>query len=312
MVPAKNPPVQIIILNYNSFNDTIECVKSIIKNEIKTPYQLTIIDNGSNNFDEKKINKISTNIQIIKSKTNLGYAGGINLGIRSILSTNTDHILLLNNDTIVEKNFLTELVNTASQNSSIGIVGPLITYYSNPGLIWFAGGLFNKYTTLTRHKDMNKDKQKYANTTPFETKFISGCCMLIKTDLLKKIGLFDKSYFLYNEDLDFCYKTAQEGYIMLINPKSEIRHKISASSSDQKNTTCDPHQFSKTKAYYWSRSDMIFIKKNLKGVPRLTATISIFLIKYPYFILYLLSQKKYPELKEYFRGILGGIKYKIF
>ena len=302
--------VLVVLVNYNNTADTIDCINSIKENEHKTDYKIILIDNGSKDFDQSKLAALFPEIEIVISKKNLGFSGGVNIGINKAIADHTPYIMLLNNDTIASPNFISGLLETLKNNPQYSIVAPLITFYDNPDIIWFRGGSFNKYTPITRHINMNKNKNLF-NKKTFPVEFITGCCMLIKTDVFNQVGLFDEQYFLYNEDLDFCYRCRRKGLELAVNPTVEIMHKVSGASNKSKNTTLDPHRFTRIKAYYSARNDLIFIKKNLRGLPKLTSLLSAFTIKYPYFILHLLKKNRLAELKEYFRGIRDGIKYKI-
>ena len=301
--------VCIVIVNFNGDSDTIECIKSIREKEGGNSFKIVLIDNGSKTFNQALIQRLFPDIEVILNGKNLGFSGGINIGINMSVSNGYKYTLLINNDTVVTKNFLSKLVSTLDKHSKCGIVAPLITYYSNSDLVWFRGGSFDRCSSLVRHLDMNKNKNNFAVNKPFETEFISGCCMLVRNSVFDEIGVWDEDYFLYDEDLDFCFKTKAAGFSLMINPESEILHKVSASTVKGGNVNCDPHQFSKTKAYYWPRSDLMFIKKNLKGVCKWTSFFSHFVIKFPYFGFYLLRKKMFVEFKTYLKGIWDGIKF---
>jgi GT2 family glycosyltransferase len=309
MAPRK-VSTYIILLNYNNIEDTVACIKSVKENEKAASYKIILIDNGSKEFDESGIRKLFPDVVIKRSAINLGFGGGVNIGVKMAMADEIDYTLLLNNDTIVTKNFLSKLIETAEKNKNYGLISPLITYYDNPGLIWFRGGYFNENLGLVRYINKNKLKNKFDNNI-FETGFMPACCMLVKKHVFEKTGFFDNDYFLYNEDLDFCYKCRKNGFKLVVNPAIEILHKVSASTNKGSNTDCDPHRFNKTKAFYVSRNDLMFIKKNYGSFKRFTAILGLFLIKYPYFILYLIRKKKFAELREHFRGICEGIKYKL-
>src|SRR3989344_4022189 len=166
----KSPRVSIIILNWNGVNDTIECLDSL--KEITYPnYEIIIVDNGSK-WDDVKIlsKKFGKYIRIIKNDKNYGFAEGNNIAIRKVMEENkSKYVLLLNNDTVVDKKFLDELVKTGESDEKIGIVGPIIyNYYTKE--IDFAGGKINWW--LARPYQIKKEEREY-------TDFITGCCMLI-------------------------------------------------------------------------------------------------------------------------------------
>lgn len=218
----KKPKVSIIILNWNGLEDTIECLNSIKK--ITYPnYEVIVVDNGSSGNDVQVLRKkFGSYIKIIKNKKNEGFAEGNNIAIRRVMKENkSKYVLLLNNDTVVDKKFLDELVKVAESDDKIGIVGPVIrNYYTKE--IDFAGGKINWW--LGRPYHLKKiDPREY-------TDFITGCCMLIPIEKLKKVGLFDKMYFTYFEDSDLCERIKKLGFKLKIIEKSKLIHKVSKST----------------------------------------------------------------------------------
>ncbi len=246
------PKVAIIIVNWNGADDTIECIKSLKKCSYPN-YETIIVDNGSNKGDVKLFeNEFEKSIQIIKNNTNLGFAGGVNTGIKFALKRGADYILLLNNDTIVEPDFLNILIKYGERDSLIGVLTPKICYYSAPHLIWSAGGYINKIRSSgvpfgERKKDDEFNENRFIS-------FASGCCMLIKRRIVTKIGLFDENYFLYLEDVDFCWRVLKEGYKILYVARSKIYHKVNVTS--KKASALLP-------LYYTTRNRIYFARKLL-------------------------------------------------
>jgi len=138
------PKVFIIILNWDNWTDTKDCLKSLENNGYPN-YEVVVVDNGST----EKFEISDPKIKVIYNKENLGFSGGNNVGIKYALDNNADYVLLLNNDTIVNHNFLNKLVEIAEKDNKIGMVGPKI-YFPDSKKIWFAGGqinwLYNKGT----------------------------------------------------------------------------------------------------------------------------------------------------------------------
>jgi len=136
----KYPHVSIIILNWNGKEDTIKCLQSLRKTRYSN-YEIVVVDNGSTGDDVKVLGEIFGDyIHIIKNDRNYEFAEGNNIGMRYALKKDTDYILLLNNDTVVDPEFLTELVTMAESDPRFGILGSKIYFYDNPNKIWFAGG----------------------------------------------------------------------------------------------------------------------------------------------------------------------------
>jgi len=223
----KQLKVSIILLNWNNPYDTVECIESL--KEISYPnYEIIVVDNNSTDDSIKELENIR-NIQLIRNDSNLGFAGGNNVGIEYALKRSSDLILLLNNDTVVEKEFLSVLVKRAVADKNVGIIGNKVYYYSEPAKIWSAGGGITRLTKRTFQYGENKiDKKRFIRE--MEVDFLSGCCMLIKREVFERIGLLDAEYFMYYEDVDFCLR-AKKFCKVIYTPGAIIWHKVSGTSN---------------------------------------------------------------------------------
>jgi len=164
---------------------------------------------------------------------------------------NPDYFLLLNNDTIVEPNFIQPLLDVFEKEKNAGIAAPQINYFYEPEKIWTAGGKISRVRgSGFAYSDRIESKIKPDNKS---VTFVSGCCMLIKKEVFEKIGLFDEKFFLYVEDADLCYRTTHAGYKIIVNNHSKILHKVS--SSTKENLSLLP-------IYYVTRNRLYFAKKN--------------------------------------------------
>lgn len=287
------PKVNIILLNYNGWEDTIECLESLQK--ISYPnYNLIVVDNNSNdnsikmikkwcdgdlksesdfvsydsskkpvevfeydkktaqkggeNKKEKKISNLPSDrkIILIQSGENIGFAGGNNIAITYSLNSDSDYIMLLNNDTVVERSFLEPLVEIIKSDNKIGIVGGKIFDYNDPNKILYAGGKVD----IVRGSGYHFRDNKFKKST--EVSFVTGCLWLINPDLIEDIGLIDEKYFLYLEDTDYCFRTYKAEYKLIYNPNSVIYHKESKSTG----------KLSPLALYYSSRNRPYFVCKN--------------------------------------------------
>jgi len=239
-----------IILNWNGYQDSKECIQSLLQATYKN-FIIVLVDNGSNTNEAELLENEFPAIKAIRIEKNLGFSGGNNIGIKYSLEQNADYILLLNNDTTVERNFLEPLVEKILQDKHVGVVAPKINYYSEPNLVWSAGGKIRKIRA-SGFADYDKIESQL-NTKDREVGFVSGCCMLIRKEVFEKIGLFDENYFLYVEDTDFCYRVKEAGYKIWVTPKSKIFHKVN--SSTKNNNFLLP-------LYYTTRNRLYFVKKN--------------------------------------------------
>lgn len=220
------PKVFIIILNWNGWSDTLECLKSL--NGVDYPnFEIILIDNGSKEKPPVIGDRQFSNLKInqIFNETNLGFSGGNNQGIKIALEKVADYVLLLNNDTIVANDFLDKLVNQIEKDKKIGIIGPQMLFYEAPKLIWFGGGKLNWLKNRGTHKDYKMPIQ----TKEFVRKvdYITGCCLLVRREVIEKIGLMSEDYFLYYEDADWCLRAKKAGYKIIYVSGSKIWHKVS-------------------------------------------------------------------------------------
>lgn len=222
----------VILVNYNGWKDTINCINSIKENDKKT--NIIVVDNNSTDESIIKLKKMK-DIILIKSNENLGFAGGNNIGIKYALDKKAKYVMLLNNDTEIEKNAITVLKEKLDADSSLGIVGSRIMYYDNRNLINYCGGHINWIKCLVVHDNFQK---KYENNYKqfFYTKFITGCSMMIRTEVFDRIGLLPEEYFMYFEDADFCVNSLDNGYKLGVCTDSIIYHKESASSGGSNST----------------------------------------------------------------------------
>ena len=220
-----NQFVTIIVLNYNNYNDTIECIKSL-KQINYTNYEILVIDNASSNNSYNILKEKFSDLQIYKTKKNLGFTGGINFGINQALEMKQQYILVLNNDTIVEKDFLTHLVETMQIFPDAAAVGGLILAEHDRKTIWYAGGKLIPWRGIAKHHFKNSKIDDYHENLIHPVTFISGCMTLLRTEFLRIIGLRDDRFFLHLEDIEYSARILAKGYKLIYNPRSRIYHKI--------------------------------------------------------------------------------------
>ncbi|MDG7041727.1 MAG: glycosyltransferase family 2 protein [Nitrososphaerota archaeon] len=251
MVIEKQPRVAIIVLNWNGLDDTIECLESL-KKVIYQNYEVVVVDNGSEGKDVEVLRtKFGEYVHMIENDKNYGFCEGNNIGIRYALKNGADYVLLLNNDTIVAHDFLSELMKVADSNPKIGIVGPKIYYYRQPNRIWFAGGRISLFSTSSVRGFNLTDKGQFNRVDYVD--FVSGSCVLIKRSVFETVGLLDPIYFFSMEDVDLCLRATQAGFRNVFVPSSMIWHKVFMSG------VRNPHI-----VYYSSRNAVIFARKHCR------------------------------------------------
>jgi len=236
------PKVYIIVLNYNGRNVIKKCLSSVFKIDYPN-FEVILVDNNSKDgsFEIAKAN--FSRAIFIKNEENLGFSTGCNVGIKFALERMADYVMLLNNDTEVEKDFLTKLIAVGEGDKQIGILSPVIFNSANKQ-IWFSGGKINWLKMKSIHSNQIKTEDFYSSN------FITGCAMLIKSRVLKEIGLLDENYFLYWEDADLSLRSKKAGFKNVVVTASWVYH--SEESAKNKNE----------KIYWLVISGLIFFKKN--------------------------------------------------
>jgi hypothetical protein len=225
------PKVSLILVNWNGFDLTKNCIESIYK--ITYPnYEIVLVDNGSVN-DVERLKQLFPAVTYIENGQNLGFVGGNNVGIRYALKTDAKYIMLLNNDTIVEPDFLTKLVDTLNSDETIGALTPKIYFLHRRDKIWALGGSINLWLGIFKNRSEGKIDHGQFNQVE-EVDFVTGCCFMVRRTVIEQIGLLPKDYFIYYEDSDWSLRIKRLGYRMLCIPGSVIYHVAGASNTNKK------------------------------------------------------------------------------
>lgn len=211
-----------VILNYFGHKDTISCVRALVdQNDLE---KIIIIENSANSYELNMLKDFMENkrqVEILAPSQNLGFSGGVNLAVNSALDSDFDAFLLLNNDTLVPSNTIKYLANSLSDNR-FDIVAPIIYCYLEQYKIWAKGYYYNRFGGLITQRDIS-----FFPGTIF---YLSGCCVLICRQVFEDVGLLDTSFFMYGEDVEFCFRAVQSGFRIGIIDKAYIYHKGNASS----------------------------------------------------------------------------------
>ena len=192
-----NSSVAIIIVNWNSYGDTSQCLDSLRTIDYSR-YEIIVTDNGSSDGSGDQLKDNYPEINLLKNSENLGFTGGNNTGIKYALEKQFDYLMLLNNDTVVTKSFLAHLVETIEGDHKIAAIQPKIMFNQARNVIWNAGGTFNSFLTKTKTIGENEiDLGQYDKAK--DTDWITGCCFLIRGSVANEIGLLDQRFFIYHE-----------------------------------------------------------------------------------------------------------------
>lgn len=252
----KTPILSFITVNYNGLEDTIELIESISNVVHSISYEIIVIDNASRNNDAETIQKLFGNRVItIQSNKNLGFAGGNNLGIKQAQGK---YLFFINNDTIIREDHFIEFLQIFDLSDKIGGISPKICFAYSPYHIQYAG--FTDISPITlRNKSIGYDEidcGQYDTPTPIP--FLHGAAMIIKRDIIDKVGMMSDIFFLYYEEMDWCAQIRRAGYELRYEPCQTIYHKESRSTG----------KTSKLQIFYLYRNRLLYAWRNLQGANR--------------------------------------------
>lgn len=251
------PLLSVVTVDYNGLELTARLVESLLRYN-SVPTQIVVVDNGSLRDEAAELRRRYPSITAVRSRRNLGFAGGNNLGFEAAIG---EYLLLLNNDTEIEADTLGFLCRTLDEHPEAGAVCPKIRFFSPPRAIQFAG-----YTPLTRITLRNvlvgfgqTDRGQYDN--PSETPYAHGAAMMVRREVLRTAGPMPECYFLYYEELDWSVRIRERGWTIRYEPRCTVFHKESATTGAE----------SPLRAYYMTRNRLLFGRRNRRGAERLLA-----------------------------------------
>ena len=245
--------VVIVILNWNSADDTLAAVESVLKMNYPN-YHLVIIDNGSTDDSVERLAKIEDGrVQFIRSPENLGFTGGCNLGFDWALEHGADYVWLLNSDAVTEVGTLSSLVGLAETDPTIGLASPVIASLQQPSKMIYAGGFYNAALPIC---DMTRDIEvgkKWVLEHPNEL-LLLGTALLVRVELIRRIGKLDEGFFAYWEDIDYSMRSNYAGFRNVVDFASTVSHR-------EKLPTDRPQDIQPHFWYYLARNEIRFWKK---------------------------------------------------
>ena len=308
----------IILVNWNSYALTDDTLQSLYKTSYKE-YDIICVDNASTDDSLSQLKTNHASIIILTCDQNTGFTGGNNKGMQYALEHEYAYTLLLNNDVAVESDFLEPLVQALDANENMGAVQPLIYFHHDRTLIWNAGSRYNKWLGVAKTIGYNKEDAqhtyRYQNqgdtkaTQPIQNiAWITGCAFMVKTDVLKKVGLLYEPFFIYYEDVDLSFRIKNAGYDLGYTPASVIYHIAGMSHKSTKKTA---EGYISPKVHYLNARNHIWLLKkytNLLHAPTVILYQSIYYLSVTgYFIV----RGRWQKIKALYKGIGEGLRFGI-
>ena len=286
--------LSIITINYNGLKDTCELIDTLPLND--ETIEVIVVDNASTQDEATEIERRYPQVKVIRNDKNLGFAGGNNLGIQA---AHGKYLFFINNDTILSQpSALSLLITRLESSAQIGMVCPKIRFTWDKQPIQYAG-----YTPLSKITLRNKsigfgeqDNGQY--DTPHPTPYAHGAAMMVKREVIEKVGMMPECYFLYYEELDWSMMIRRAGYEIWYEPACTIFHKESQTTGQQ----------SPLKAYYITRNRLLFAQRNINGGEKYLTYIYIIGLVAVRDILNYLCQGQVNMAKAVMKGIKDFIK----
>jgi GT2 family glycosyltransferase len=254
----RRAPVAVVIVNWNGRHLLDRCLASVLEQR-PAPDRVIVVDNGSADGSLAHLRDRWPQVVPLDAGRNLGFSGGNNLGIRDALAAGADFVLLLNNDAQLLPGSLAGLL-AALEGAGMAAwaAAPKILYRKNPDIIWSAGGRFAWWRGLSMDRGWDeRDRGQY--DTPELVEFANACCLLVRGQTFREVGLLDDGYFMYFEDSELAARAGRTGARVAFQPTARVLHDVQGSTGGIRG---DP---SPAALYYWTRNRSRFISRNVRG-----------------------------------------------
>jgi len=223
-----NDLIAVIIPTWNLLDDLIDCIESI-KRSTYPNLIIIVVDNNSTDGTSDYLKTNYPEILIIQNSTNLGFAVAVNQGITKAIELKSKSLFILNNDTIIFPNTISNLHKILKSDTSIGIISPKVMFFDSPDIIYSIGDKVYPIIPIPFRIGFKKrNKKKY--TKLFYLDYVTGCAMLIPTSTINKVGYFTEKYFMYYEDAEYCFRARKMDLKIVCDGNTEILHKVAYSS----------------------------------------------------------------------------------
>lgn len=234
------PTAWVVLLNWEGAPDTIACLDSLAKLDYPAS-RLLVVDNGSSDDSVERIKRSHPEVPVLAAEENRGFSAGNNLGLRHAISNGADYVWVLNNDTTVDPESLSQLVRLAERDPRVGAVGSVLFDMSRPDhvQVW-GGGHVKMFSGRSVHR---RRRGRLA--------YITGGSMLLRVEALQEVGLFDEGFFMYWEDADLCFRLRRAGWGLAVAEKSHVWHKESATA--RRRTRKQARDFNASAARFFQR-----------------------------------------------------------
>jgi GT2 family glycosyltransferase len=212
----------VIVLNFNGEQLLPACLDSL-RRQTGAPIDTVVVDNASSDGSAQLVAQKYPSVRFIALERNSGFSIANNVAMRNALERGSDYVLLLNNDTFAAPDFVSQMLGVIEGDSSIAVVCPKIFFAHDPDKLWYAGGDFSLWTSVTSHRGWKQiDKGQFDHFRGITQ--ATGCAMLVRCSAMRDVGLLDEQFWIYAEDLDWSIRFAKKGYQLAFAPWAHLWH----------------------------------------------------------------------------------------
>jgi len=296
----KKPFVEILMLNWNGRENTLECLHSVIKTDYGK-FHITVIDNDSKDGSIEAISNQFPDVNVIRNPRNLGYAEGYNVGLRYALAKGADYTLVMNNDTLLDPGAVSALVDVAESDDKIGIVSGKVYYYDCRNVFQSVGLEWSRAQAEGRLIGLGEgDIGQYDEIA--EREYVDDVFMLVRRSVIETTGGYNKNFFLYFEETDWNARVRSAGFRIMYTPHAKIWHKGMSSTGGNLN----PKYY-----YYFTRNRILFTKRNYPGFEFLRFLLKQFSWEIPRTTFRFARRRELRNLSGYSRGWVSGLAWLV-
>lgn len=252
------PPIAVILVSWNNFEDTAECLESLGRVDYPD-VRIVVVDNASTDGTAARLRARFPGVSVLENNANLGLAAGNNAGVRHALAAGAEYGLILNNDTVVDPQILRAFLAAAAARPDAAFFGAKICRYDEPRRIWWARTRWDPAQGLFVHEGAGELDDGVSFEEPAEIAYANGCALFFRMATAREIGLMDERFFVYFEEIEWCSRARRAGHRVLFVPQARLLHKVARSNAGADSPIV---------VYFVTRNQLLWSRLHLAGKER--------------------------------------------
>jgi GT2 family glycosyltransferase len=305
-LPESAPLICSVVLTWNNFEDTNECLESLAAQDHPN-HRVIVVDNGSTDGSLERLRQAwPACVDFVEAGKNLGCGGGYALGFRIALEAGADYVAIIDNDIKASPDLLSSLLEPFSCPGKVALTAPIMTFYDEPDRVWFAGGSYHPVFGYTRHPHMGRRLSDLGGLVGSKRgmDYAPSCAVLASRDAIEEVGLPDERFFFGHDDVDWCLRARAKGYLLLLVARPLALHKVSTTGGRRGSTV-----FTAFSAYHHAKGSMALGAKHARGLRLAAYLAGQLFLRFPYYSLSMLAAGRVLGPLAYLRGLIAGLPY---